>query len=176
MRPLHNDGFLSRASLHLLTGAWGSGKSSIIPHLVGLLPECVVFDWDLIIPALSLTAGKDVYTDTSTWDGLCQTWVAIVEALLVAGHDVLLCGPANPDEFTRGGHVVAADVRCAYLDCPDRTLIERLRVRGASEAAIRQELATSSRLRSSNWDSIPAEGADPGDVARRVALWVRTSE
>lgn len=166
----------TRPSLHLLTGAWGSGKSSIIPHLVGLLPDCVVFDWDLIIPGLSLTAGKDVHTDPSTWDGLCQTWVAIVDALLVAGRDVLLCGPATPDKFARDGHIVAANVRCAYLDCPDQTLIERLRARGASEAAIVEELATSSRLRCSNWDSIPVGGADPGDVAGRVALWVREGE
>jgi ABC-type cobalamin/Fe3+-siderophores transport system ATPase subunit len=53
--------------LHLILGPWASGKSTLVEHLARLLPQHVVFDWDLIIPALSATASKDVFTDPSTW-------------------------------------------------------------------------------------------------------------
>jgi energy-coupling factor transporter ATP-binding protein EcfA2 len=51
-------------TLHLVLGPWGSGKSTLVQRLAELLPECVVFDWDLIIPGLSLNAGKDVFTQS----------------------------------------------------------------------------------------------------------------
>ena len=38
--------------LHLIVGPWASGKTTLVPHLAVALPECVVFDWDVVITGL----------------------------------------------------------------------------------------------------------------------------
>lgn len=160
------------ATLHLITGPWASGKTSLIPHLKRLLPECVVFDWDMIIPGLSAASQKDVYTDPSTWDGLRETWLAVVEAILSGERDVVLCGPLNPDAFD-SSRLTAASVRCAYLDWNDETLSDRLRARGVSEADLAEELSMAANLRASSYDAVSGLERDPQQLARAVAAWVR---
>ena len=170
--PQTND--RSAATLHLLTGAWGSGKTSLIPHLVPLLPQAVVFDWDALLPGLSAAAGKDAHHDPSTWDGLRTMWIAIVESVLAGGRDVVLCGPATPGDFARSG-IAAASIRCAYLDLPDEVLAGRLRARREREQDVADELAAMAALRASACTPVPVDGLDPRQVAGRVAAWVRAA-
>ena len=162
------------ATLHLLTGPWASGKTSLVPHLRALLPEVVVFDWDVVLPGLSAAAGKDAHRDASTWDGLRTIWVAIVESVLAGGRDVLLCGPARPEDFAGTG-LPARLVRCACLDCADETLAERLRGRGATEAEIADELGTMAALRESGYERLRADDRSPYDLAAEVAAWIRAA-
>lgn len=163
----------SGATLHLLTGPWGAGKSTLVPHLARLLPEVVVFDWDALLPGLSAATGRDARTDASTWDGLREMWIAVVRAVLAGGHDVLLCGPARPDVFSRG--TFDGPVRCAYLDCPDEVLADRLRSRGAREQDIADEVADMAALRASGYHPLPAGGRTPQQLAAAVAAWVRAA-
>ncbi|HYR10777.1 MAG TPA: AAA family ATPase [Longimicrobium sp.] len=160
------------ATLHLLTGAWGSGKTSLIPHLVPLVPQAVVFDWDALLPGLSAAAGKDAHHDPSTWEGLRTMWIAIVESVLAGGRDVVLCGPATPGDFVRSG-IAAESIRCAYLDLPDEVLAGRLRSRREREQDVADELASMAALRASAHTPLPVDGLDPREVAGRVAAWVR---
>ncbi len=160
-------------TLYLLTGPWASGKSSIVEHLVRLLPTHAVFDWDLVIPFLSLSSGKDVRTDPSTWNGLRETWRAMVGASLNAGRDVVLCGPPLPDEFLPDLDPPSS-VRRAYLDCPNAVLVERLRARGATDAEVADELCEASTLRASSTYRIAVDDG-PEDVAERVAKWVESA-
>lgn len=160
-------------ALHLLTGPWGAGKSTLVPHLARLLPEVVVFDWDALLPGLSAAAGKDAHHDPSTWDGLRTMWIAIVRSVLAGGRGVLLCGPARPDHFPRG--TFDGPVRCAFLDCPDEVLADRLRTRGEREQDIGGELADMAALRASGYHAIPAGNRDPRQIAADAAAWVRAA-
>lgn len=162
------------ARLHLVTGPWGSGKSSILPALASLLPDHVVLDWDLVIPGISVAAGKDVHSDPSTWAGLQETWEALIETLLRSGHNVVLCGPATPDQLD-DGRLGTSSIRCAYLDCPDDLLTQRLHERGASDEAVADELAVSRALRGSGYAAIAVAGKSPREVAEEVTRWVRSS-
>ncbi len=159
------------AALHLVTGPWGAGKTSLVPHLVRLLPNYVVFDWDLIIPGISAAAGKNVNTDSSAWDGLRATWVAVAGAVLAGGHDVILCGPATPNDFEDVSGT--ARIRCAYLDCPDDILERRLRARGETDASIADELAYAASLRRSSHTRIPVGNRTPREDAEAVAQWLQ---
>lgn len=160
------------ATLHLLTGAWGSGKTSLIPHLVPLLPDAVVFDWDVLLPGLSAAAGKDAHRDPSTWQGLRAMWIAIVGAVLAGGRDVVLCGPATPDDLVESG-IAAHPIRCAFLDVPDDGLRARLRARGEREEDVFDELASMAALRASTCTPLTVGGRDARQVAELVAVWVR---
>jgi hypothetical protein len=168
---MHDD-VVPPATLHLLTGPWASGKSSLVPHLARLLPEVVVFDWDALLPGLSAAAGKDAHADTSTWEGLRAMWAAVAGSVLAGGRDVLLCGPALPQDLAESG-VGAHPVRCAYLDCGDEILAERLRTRGETEAEISDELAFMAALRRSDHAPVRAGERPPPEIAAEVAAWVR---
>lgn len=144
-----------------------------MPELASLLPDHVVLDWDLIIPGISAAAGKDVHSDPSTWAGLQETWAAVIEVLLRSQHDVVLCGPATPEQFV--SRLGAFSIRCAYLDCPDDLLSRRLHDRGESDHAIADELAVSRALRNSSYDAIAVADRDTHEVAEDVARWVRSA-
>jgi hypothetical protein len=162
------------ATLHLLAGPWAAGKSTLVPHLARLLPEVVVFDWDALLPGLSEATGRDAHGDASAWPGLRAMWADVIRSVLAGGRDVLLCGPATPDDFAG----IAPDpraVRCAYLDCPDEVLARRLRHRGERPDAIDDELAGMAMLRQSPYDPVAAGDRDARAVAAEVAGWVRAA-
>jgi len=161
------------ATLFLLTGPWASGKSTLVPLLASLLPEVVVFDWDALLPGLSQACGTDAHTDASAWDGLRAMWAAIAGSVLAGGRDVLLCGPARPDDFAAA--VAPRAVRCAWLDCGDDTLAARLRARGSTAAEIADELAFMAALRRSDHTRMKAGDRTPEQLAAAVASWVRAA-
>lgn len=157
-------------TLFLLAGAWASGKTETVERLLGLLPTMTVFDWDLIIPGLSAVSGKDVFRDPSTWNGLRDTWKAIVGASLAARRDVLLCGPPTSESLVDPGEDVS--VRRAYLDCPDDVLSDRLSARGATGSEIADELSVAAALRASSDHRIAVDNGGPNAVALEVVKWV----
>ena len=157
--------------LHLLVGPWASGKTTVAQRLAKALPECVVFDWDTIIPGLSSAAGTDVHTDPSTWDGLRETWMAIVEVVLAGGRSVVLCGPLRPVEID-GDRIPETNIQCAYLDCPDSVLSSRLEARGVDDGALGDELETAAALRGSGFRRIEAGDVDPEQIVAQVVAWV----
>jgi predicted ABC-type ATPase len=158
-------------TLYLVIGPWGSGKSSTAEYLVPLIPDTVVFDWDLIIPGLSTASGKNVHSDASTWKGLRDTWAAIIAAVLAGQRDVVLCGPAGPEEIV-SGPLAGASVRCAYLACSDPLLASRLSARGATAGEIADELAVAASLRMSSYKPVSVDNQGPREVAEEIAAWV----
>ena len=153
-----------------ILGPWASGKSTLVEQLTELLPEHIVFDWDLIIPGLSLTADRDVFTDSSTWKGLTATWFAIIRALVRGGHDVVLCCSIEPAEIPP--QVISQErLQVAFLDCPDDVLDKRLSARGESIENIRDELMEAAKLRRSIYFRLDAS-QDPDALARDAAAWV----
>ena len=160
------------ATLHLLTGPWGAGKTTLVPLVAELLPEAVVFDWDVLLPGLSAAAGKDAHRAPSTWNGLRELWIAIVRAVLAGGRDVRLCGPARPEDFAASG---IPSIRCAYLDGADDVLARRLRARGEREADVADEFADMAALRASGHVPLRADGRTPRQLAGDVAAWARAA-
>lgn len=158
--------------LYLLVGPWASGKTTILPQLTRLLPEHVVFDWDAIIPGLSSAYGRDVHTDPSTWDGLRQTWLAVVGSVLAGGRDVVLCGPLQPSDVDRA-QLPHSAIHCAFLDCPNELLEQRLSARGEEKQAIVDELAMADALRRSGYFRICAGDELPERIASQAVEWIR---
>lgn len=169
------DGAPRMATLHLLAGPWAPGTSRLAFHLARLLPEVVVFDWDSLLPFVSaVTGGRDARDDPSTWPGLRVMWANVIRAVLSGGRDVVLCGPATPDDFA-GLTPDPRAVRCAYLDCPDHVLAKRLRYRGERPEVVDDELERMATLRRSSWHPIASRDFDVGKTVDDVAAWVRAA-
>ena len=154
------------ATLYLVTGPWGVGKTSAALPLARLLPDYVVFDWDAILPGVSKAAGKDVHTDPSTWAGLRTVWLVVISAVLAGSRSVVLLGPVTPKDFTDS--LSGVPIRCAYLECPDALLVQRLQARGESDPDIADELAYAAELRRSSYTPIPTENQTPLEVAEQI--------
>lgn len=160
--------FVQVATLFLVTGPWAAGKTSTARELIRGDPEYVAFDWDSLIPALSISIAKDVRRDSSTWPGLKAIWLSVASSVLDGGRDVVLFGPLTPDHIS-SDELPGVSIACAYLDCPDERVARRLGNRGATSEEIDDELQFLARLRASGFSRIDYLGRDPCQVAEMVA-------
>src|SRR4051794_19524157 len=72
--------------LFIVTGASGSGKSAAAGELRGRLPECVVFDSDLL---WGRTAEGQYHND----------WIRIAYSIAQGGRHTIICGTLMPDDM-----------------------------------------------------------------------------
>jgi gluconate kinase len=81
-----------RLPLFIISGASGTGKSTICLALVPRLQECVVIESDIlwgIVPA----------TPTDNYRDYRNTWLRVAKNISQAGRPVVLGGTALPDQF-----------------------------------------------------------------------------
>lgn len=159
---------MKEGTIYFIVGPWASGKSTLCALLPSRLPEAVIFDWDLIIPGLSLATGTDVHEDASTWPGMRAIWAAILQSIASAGRDVILVGPVTPDDLFEADQK-EIPTECLYLNWPDEVLAERLRQRNRSEEEIEDELQFAQSLRSSSWHAVNLSGENEDEMTDRVA-------
>jgi hypothetical protein len=76
--------------LFVVTGASGAGKTTVIELLRRRLPECEVFDSDLILHVAELG-----------WDTWRNTWLQLAYAISRNGRATVLSGPLVTDQFER---------------------------------------------------------------------------
>jgi ribosomal protein L32 len=78
--------------LFILTGASGTGKSTVCLFLISILNECVVLEQDILwgmVPA----------TSDNHYSGYRNVWLRIAKNIGQAGRPVVLCGTALPEQF-----------------------------------------------------------------------------
>ncbi len=159
------------APLFLVTGASGSGKTTIFPHLVDALPDYGVFDVDwLIDPIGRLCGGQPM-----DWVNFRDTWLAVAHAVAQAGRPTVLLGPffrAQLDPLPARTWV--GPIHVAVLDCADDVRRARLNARPAwRERKIDEHIEFAGHLRAAADIVFGTEKGGPDDVARDVASWVR---
>ena len=162
-------------SLGILTGAPGSGKTTVVPAVRAALPGVVVVDMDEFLDAGSRLAGVELSSEAAAdrwpaYDELCLTFVA---AVLRAGHDVLLASPLEPAQVA-ACPVELGDVRWAVLDCPDGTRAERLAARSYPPELVADALADAAALRGLGFPLLVNDGIPVEAAAALVARWFRS--
>jgi energy-coupling factor transporter ATP-binding protein EcfA2 len=145
-------------------GAPGSGKTTLVPLLSGLLPGYVVLDWDaFMVPAAAL-AGREIRSSPATWPAYRQLVRSVTEQ--IAHLHVVLLGVSTPAELE--GWPVSAWV---LLDCTDQERRRRLAVRdrpGEAETAI----SDAREYRPLGLPAIDTTGLAPQTAARRLATQI----
>jgi hypothetical protein len=154
--------------MFVVTGASGAGKTTVTAPLGRLLPECAVFEGDLILQASALG-----------WDMWRDTWLRIAHGNALNGRPTVLCTSLIPSHLeSLPARKLLGPIRFCNLDCPDDVLAERLRARpswrhSGSEEVILTHQRFAAWLRAHidpTWDT---SALTPDEAAERIATWIR---
>jgi len=113
----HADPTIVIRPLFVVTGASGSGKTTIFPELLSRMAGwCAVFDVDWLIDPLS-HAAKDGQID---WTAFADTWLHVAHGVAQNGLPTLLLAPFIPENLDDlPGRAWVGEIRYLVLDCPD---------------------------------------------------------
>jgi hypothetical protein len=158
-----------RLPLFVVTGASGSGKTTVFPHLVAALGESLVFDVDWLIGPFE----RACEFGEVDWPAFRDGWLSVAHGAAQSGRHAVLLGPFMPEQLDDlPGRRWITDVHFAVLDCPDDVRRARLEARPPwRERAIERHVAFAAHLRRTIPVVVPTDGT-PQEAARRLADWV----
>ncbi len=154
------------APLFMVTGAPGSGKTSVLPHLVAAgAARFVVADMDEILTDGDLL-GVEIAGPAGelSWPAYNRLWTQITMLVRRSGMPVVLLGPLEPAQWSTDDLVV-----WTHLDCSDAERRRRLAGRRWDSHAVEQAVADACSLRSLVADRIVTDGLSPAAVAAQLA-------
>ena len=163
-----SESWLPALPLFVVTGASGTGKSTITGPLRSLLTERLVFETDVILHVAAL--GFDAWRNT---------WLQLAHAAALGGRATVLAGSLTPDQLEcLPARKLIGPIHFALLDCPDDVLAARLRARPAwrfssREAQIIEHQRFAAWLRARVTPSFDTSTDSAAEVADRVAAWVQ---
>jgi broad-specificity NMP kinase len=113
---------MSKVPLYIVTGAKGSGKTSVIKELRRIMPDYDVFDYDDIIEFI-----KDDFDKFNKYQ-LLNIWLRVARNIAESGRKTIICGIIRPHDVER-----CTDFRYfrhifyLVLHCDDKTREKRQR-------------------------------------------------
>ncbi len=114
-----------RLPLFLLSGASGTGKSTICLGLDAQLPECVCLESDILWRGEFATPEDD-------YRSYRDLWLRVAKNIAQAGRPVVLCGTALPEQFEScPERRYVGDIHALALVCDEQELVRRLQARPA---------------------------------------------
>jgi hypothetical protein len=158
--------------LFVVTGASGSGKTTIFPELLSRMSGwCAVFDADWLIDPLG-RAAKDGQID---WAAFTDTWLHVAHGVAQNGLPTLLLAPFIPEHLDNlPGRAWIGEIHSLVLDCPDAERRRRMEARPRWRARdIDAQTEFGRWLRKNLSPVIDTTRQSPSEVAETVAAWVR---
>jgi hypothetical protein len=158
--------------LFVVTGASGSGKTTIFPELLSRMSgSCAVFDADWLIDPLG-RAAKDGQID---WTAFTDTWLHVAHGVAQNGLPTLLLAPFIPEHLGNlPGRAWIGEIHFLVLDCPDEERRRRMEARPRWRARdIDAQTEFGRWLRKNLSPVIDTTSQSPSEVADTVAAWVR---
>ncbi|WP_234493918.1 AAA family ATPase [Vibrio maritimus] len=164
-------------ALRIVTGAPGSGKSTVIEHLLeySSSSNLVFLDIDLIADSASALAKSSIYTDPDTWKPYGKIWFDLLKALAQNGKVPVWFCPNTPQDFQSQDISFFSEIDWLLLDCDDPTRLKRLSVRNWNESKIKESLEDAQELRELNLFTIDTSHLKPELVANEIIKWLECS-
>lgn len=104
--------------LYIVTGASGTGKTAVVPHLRPLLPDWDVFETDIL------------WDSGDNWEIVKCNWLRIAHSVAQSGRRTLLCGTILPEHIAKCDHFpLFTAVHSLALICNENILRARLEAR-----------------------------------------------
>ena len=154
--------------LFIVCGAMGSGKTTLVEPLRMALPDCVVFDCDLLLGHFD-----------GDWNRFWGAWLLVAWSIAEQGRAVILCNAMPPWDIKKlPERRWWSDVHYINLDVADEQRCQRLRSRPAwrnssSEAFIAETLHYATVLRERVEMTVDTTDASPELSAAEIAAFVR---
>jgi hypothetical protein len=164
-------GGVARASLFVVTGASGSGKTAILAPLASALAaECVTFDADLFLDA----AGALSHGQPIDWAAFHAALLAFAHGAAQSGRPTVLLAPLGPGTLeSLPARRWIGDIRYLVLDCPDDLRRQRIAVRPPWRLHdVEEQVSWGRWLRANVPERIDTSQGTPSDSAAAVASWV----
>ncbi len=158
--------------LFVVTGASGSGKTTILPLILDRLGgECVVFDVDWLIDPMG-RAASDGQVD---WQAFRDAWLHVAHGVAQNGLATLLLGPFFPEQLDGlPGRAWVGDIHYLVFDCHDDERRRRIEARPAwRRRDIGAQIDFARWLRTNLSPVIDTGALSPAETADAVATWVR---
>ena len=160
--------------LYIVTGAPGAGKSTVLEAFLRLDTGYIAFDIDWLAGTATELAGKDIYTDPSTWPPYGALWFEVLHAIHKNGRTPVFFAPTDPDDIERYGQPAWCDgIAWLLLDCDDGTRRGRLMQRPDwTDAMVREALEDARVLRDAVDLHLDTGNLSPAEVAGRIQDWL----
>ena len=161
------------AALFLVSGAPGSGKTTLISHLVRISAHIVAMDMDELLEDGRIL-GMPIATPESApaWTEYNRLWVRITALIRRSGIPVLLLGPLHPAEAAlAGADAQDPQVHWALLDCSAAEQAKRLAARGWTQTQIEAAIDDSARGRAAITTVFRTDQAPAEKIARDLLDW-----
>jgi hypothetical protein len=171
---LHKRDRAMNATLFIVTGAPGSGKTTTLQALLHSGSPYLAFDIDwLTIPASQL-ARSDIIFDRTTWPAYNALWFEILHSIHQNRKTAIFFAPLDAHDVTRYGQVAWCErIEWLLLDCDDATRQIRLNRRSEWTAAMIGEALTDAQaLREQVAHRIDTGTHTPDEVATAILSWV----
>jgi hypothetical protein len=163
-----------RATLYMVTGAPGSGKTTALEALLRRPHPYLAFDIDWLTVAASHLARSDIIFDRTTWPAYNALWLEVLRAVHRNGKIPIFFSPFDPSDVTAAGpESWLQRVEWLLLDCDDAERRTRLSRRPEwSDEMISEALSDARTLREHIAERIDTSAHTPDDVAERILRWV----
>lgn len=157
--------------LFVVTGASGAGKTTVTGPLRRLLPDCDVFDVD-VLPLQLAALG---------WDTWRNAWLRLAHGIALNGRVTVLCGSLLPSQLDGlPARKLLGPVHFGNLDCPGDVLAARLRARptwrhgsSSADSVVAEHQRFAAWLRAHIQPSWDTSALTPEEAAGRITAWVQ---
>jgi hypothetical protein len=161
--------------IFFVSGAFGTGKTTLAPLVASRLPECLVFDVDWLLEPLSALVSHDLHVWEPGWPALGGIWFAIAGIAARGGRPTVLFSACDPRELERQRPPdLVGESHALLLDCADAVIRARLAAREDwPPASTLESLQDAASFRCLGLPALRTDESPQEETSDRIAAWVR---
>jgi RNase adaptor protein for sRNA GlmZ degradation len=162
-------------TMYIVTGAPGAGKSTAVQSFIQLASQYIAFDIDWLAETASDLAGKNIYTNSSTWQPYNTLWVQVLGMVAKNDKIPLLFAPFDKTDIENNPTFTWYNrIEWLLLDCTDNVRRERLTQRsGWTETMITEAMADAEILRQTILFHLNTDLLSPSEIAHHILKWLK---